>query len=132
VILLQETLVDEEKARKFMVKFVPNWYIYAVNSVGNSSGLLAAWDPEKLSLVPSLCGGGIILKGFSLENKREMCFLNVYGPCVERKIFWDRVALGGLLDTKNLILARDLNFTIGSDEVWGTIAQLDKHANYFK
>jgi exonuclease III len=46
VILLQETLVDEEKARHFMVKFVPNWYICAVKSVGNSGGLLAAWDPK--------------------------------------------------------------------------------------
>jgi exonuclease III len=29
VILLQETLVDEEKARCFMVTFVPTWYICA-------------------------------------------------------------------------------------------------------
>jgi hypothetical protein len=111
VIFLQETLVDEEKARLFMLKFVPNWCTCAVISVGNSGGLLATWDPNKFLLVPSLCSGGIILKGISLENKHDICFLNVYGPCVERKIFWDRVALGGLLDTKNMILAGDLNFT---------------------
>jgi hypothetical protein len=35
-----------------------------------------------------------MLKGISLENKQDICFLNVYGPCVERKVFWDRVALG--------------------------------------
>jgi hypothetical protein len=105
VIMLQETLVDEEKARLFMVKFIPNWDICAINSVGNSGGLLAAWNLENFSLVPFLCGGGINLKGISLVNKHEICILNVYGLCVERKTFWDQVALGGLLDTKNLILA---------------------------
>ena len=69
VIFLQETLVDEEKAHLFMLKFVPNWCSCAVISMGNSGGLLATWDPNKFLLVPSLCSGGIILKGISLENK---------------------------------------------------------------
>jgi exonuclease III len=65
VILLQETLVDEEKARRFMVTLVPNWYICAVDSVGNSGGLLAAWDWKNYALAPYLCEGGIMLKGSS-------------------------------------------------------------------
>jgi exonuclease III len=36
VIFLQETLVDEEKARHFMLRFVPSWCICAVSSLGNS------------------------------------------------------------------------------------------------
>jgi exonuclease III len=50
VIFLQETLVDEEKARLFMLKFVPNWCSCMVSSVGNSGGLLATWDPNKFVL----------------------------------------------------------------------------------
>jgi hypothetical protein len=36
-----------------------------------------------------------------------------------------------LLYAKNLILAGDLNFTIGADEVWGPAAHLDRHAGFF-
>jgi hypothetical protein len=62
-----------------------------VSSIGNSSGLLATWDPNKLALDPTMCGGGIFLSGFTLENQRVINFLNVYGPCFERLIFWDRL-----------------------------------------
>jgi endonuclease/exonuclease/phosphatase family metal-dependent hydrolase len=58
-------------------------------------------------------------------------FKCIWALCGEEE-FWDRLALGGLLDTKNLILAGDLNFTIGADEVWGASAHLDKLADYFK
>jgi hypothetical protein len=47
----------------------------------------------------------------SLENNKQICLLNVYGPCNERKYFWDQVAVRGLLATKNLIVAGDLNLT---------------------
>jgi endonuclease/exonuclease/phosphatase family metal-dependent hydrolase len=132
IIFLQETLVDEEKARLFMLKFVPGWLSCVVSSVGNSGGLLVTWDPNKFVLEPTLCCGGILLSGISLENNKSLCLLNVYGPCIERKYFWDRVAASGLLATKNLIVAGDFNFTTGADEVWGAAAQLDKLAGFFK
>jgi endonuclease/exonuclease/phosphatase family metal-dependent hydrolase len=132
VIFLHETLVDEEKARHLMLRLVPSWCICVVSSLRNLGGILVAWDPNKFLLTPSSCIGGIMLKGISLENKQDICFLNVYGPCVEKKLFWDRVALGGLLDSNNLILACDLNFTLGADEVRGATTQLDKLAEYFK
>jgi exonuclease III len=45
IIFLQETLVAEEKARKFMNILCPNWVICAVSSIGKSCGLLVAWNP---------------------------------------------------------------------------------------
>jgi hypothetical protein len=102
-----------------------------VSSVGTSGGLLATWDPNKFTLDPTLCGGGIFMSGISLENQRVINFLNVYGPCYERLLFWDRLVSKGLLATKNLILAGDLNFTTGVDEVWGPTTHLDRHAIYF-
>lgn len=40
------------------------------------------------------------------------------GP-VLREIFLGSGGTRGLLDSKNMILARDLNFTTGANEVWG-------------
>jgi exonuclease III len=48
VIFLQETLVDEEKARKFMHSLCPTWMFSAVSSVGKLGGLLVAWNPTFL------------------------------------------------------------------------------------
>ena len=44
----------------------------------------------------------------------------------------EQVATSGLLATKNFIVAGDLNFTTGADEVWGATTQLDKIADFFK
>ena len=131
IIFLQETLVAEDKARLFMHKFVPNCYMCVVSLVGNSGGLLATWDPNKVTLDPTLCGGGILLSGVTLETQRVINLLNVYGPCFERFSFWDRLVSKWMLATKTLIPAEDLNFTTGADKIWGPVAHLDIHANYF-
>jgi len=131
IIFLQEALVVEDKAYLFMQKLVPNWYMCAVSSVGNSGGLLATWDPNKLTLDPTLCGGGIFLSGVTLENQCVINVLNVYGPCFERPYFWDHLVTKGLLATKSSIIATNLNFTIGADEIWRLVTPLDRHANYF-
>ena len=60
------------------------------------------WDPNKFTLDPTLCGGGILLSGITLENNRAIIFLIVYGPCNDRLLFWDRLASTGLLAAKNL------------------------------
>jgi endonuclease/exonuclease/phosphatase family metal-dependent hydrolase len=132
IIFLQETLVDEKKARLFMLNFFPGWLSCVVSSVGNSGGLLVTWDPNKLVLDPFLCCGGILLSGSSLENNKQICLLNVYGPCNERKYFWEQVASRGLLAYNNLIVAGDLNFTTRADEVWGASTHLDKLVGFFK
>jgi hypothetical protein len=65
----------------------PSWYSCAVNSVGTSGGMLVSWDPNVFDLDAFLTCGGILLTGISLANKKEVSFLNVYGPCLERKRF---------------------------------------------
>jgi exonuclease III len=105
IIFLQETLVLEEKARLFMQKIVPTWYMCAVSSEGTSGGLLATWDPNKFTLEPTLCSGGIMLLGVTLDTHCVIHFLNVYGPRTDRVTFWNRLVTRGILATKILVIA---------------------------
>jgi exonuclease III len=87
IIFLQETLSVEQKSRDFLHLFRSSWVTAAVNSIGNSGGLLVAWDPCLFDLRPFLTSGGILLVGRCLSTNQELAFLNVYGPCVDRKQF---------------------------------------------
>jgi hypothetical protein len=74
-----------------------------VYSIGTSRGLLAAWDPSYFGLVPYLTCGGILLTGHCRESKRFINILNMYGPCLEGKSFWESLEAVGLLSLKILV-----------------------------
>jgi hypothetical protein len=131
IIFLQETLVDAAVARDFLHQFRPSWMSCAASSVGNSGGLLASWDPNLFDLSPMLSPGGILLSGFCFELNRSINLLNVYGPCIDRKAFWQRLDDLGLLAAKNLILAGDLNLITSPKEMWGDKALSDPLSNFF-
>jgi hypothetical protein len=131
VIFFQETLVSAQKARDFFLSFRPSWAVCSVNSVGNSGGLLVAWNPSLYDLAPYLTVGGILLTGRSLLLNKEIAFLNIYGPCSNRKAFWKSVEGSGLLSIKNLIMAGDFNLLLSPDEAWGgtQVGNLDEYYN---
>jgi exonuclease III len=131
IIFLQETMVEEHKARALMLTLRPTWLTCAVSVVGTSGGLLVSWDPNIFDIDPFLCCGGILLSGMCLELNQPVSLLNVYGPCSERKDFWEKLAANGILDRRNLILAGDLNLTCGAGEMWGATAHLDPLSTFF-
>lgn len=45
--------------------------------------------------------------------------LNVYAPYKDRASFWEPFITSGILDDEALLIAGDLNCTMGRDEVWG-------------
>jgi endonuclease/exonuclease/phosphatase family metal-dependent hydrolase len=93
---------------------------------------LVSWDPNFFDLIPFLTCGGILLSGSYLATRRHISILNTYGPCVERKIFWENLGNSGLLTQKILILAGDLNLTLSSGEIWGGARSLGLLAGFFK
>jgi len=79
LIFLQETLVDEEKAQKFMFSLCLNWTYNAISSVGNLGGLLVAWNPNIVELNPYLCASGILLTGVHNPVRKRICMLKYMG-----------------------------------------------------
>ena len=62
----------------------------------------------------------------------DLTIMNVYAPYKNRDCFWDSLSASDLLNSQNLILARDLNFTLSLAEIWGHNAKMDPMAFYFK
>ena len=122
IIFLQETMVDSQKVRTFLNKFCSNWHICSVKSPGTSGEFVVSWDNKKFDLTPYMCCGGILLTGTSRWSNQQINFLNIYGPCTNRKVFLDKVEARGLLDHTNLITTGDMNLKTNVGEVWGASA----------
>jgi hypothetical protein len=61
--------------------------VCSVNSVGNSGGMLVAWDPNLFDLVPYLTVGGILVTGRSLLHNRDYSFTKCLWPLLSQEKF---------------------------------------------
>ena len=57
--------------------------------------------------------------------------INVYGPYLNRPLFWDSLLQNPLVNGDSLVLGGDFNFSLGQNEVWGTHAHADSLIGYF-
>lgn len=91
-----------------------------------------AWNPLMADLKAYNSCASILLASTLKVLNLPFHFINVYEPFVNRKQFLDLIKDFGLLLLPNLILARDLNFTWSSDEVWGDGHIINPLAGYFE
>ena len=74
---------------------------------------------------------GLCVSLFSTELKVDLCFVNVYGPYVERETFWNNLLDLECLKCAKLILGGDLNYSLGLSEIWGDKARMDSLSDFF-
>jgi hypothetical protein len=92
IVFFKRLLQMKRKREILCSNFVLLGLLSAVNSLGTSGGLLVAWDPNAFDLTPFFTVGGILLTGSCIHSKKELALLNIYGPCKDRKIFWNSVS----------------------------------------
>ena len=131
MILIQETMCCYSQSLLMFSKLKHGWEFCAIDASGLSRGLLAGWNPLLVHCKDFTSLAVIILKATFKVLSDTFTVINCYGPYTQRTVYWNNLVVGGLLRLPNLLLARDLNFTISSSEVWGSKARIDPLAPFF-
>eukprot|EP00253_Pinus_taeda_P006521 PITA_06521 len=100
----------------------------ATYATGRSGGLAIFWDPRMENLKAFSRSMGILLVGDIRGIPGRSHILNVYAPYKEKEGFWNTMEVLGILIAPSLILAGDLNSTLGIEKLWGQSKVVDKMA----
>ena len=109
LILLQGTMSSTYPALLAFSKLHPGWEFCAISSKG-----LSGWNPLKVQSKAYKTMAGILIKASFRGSHFSLSILNCYGPYLNRDVFWNATARGGLLSLPNLILPGDLNLTLNA------------------
>eukprot|EP01018_Ginkgo_biloba_P032904 Gb_28853 [translate_table: standard] len=103
LLLLEETLCVVDKILGTLERLLGGWVFMCVDAQGV--------DQEELD--------------------KDLVVLNVYGPYNDRALIWEKLLSKDFLRWDNIILGRDLNFSLVSSEIWGSKAQVDGLSSFF-
>ena len=129
---LQETMGDGVLFAGELESLLSGWTFVSVDAKGKSGGKLLGWRSHFfLFLISWAMDSGLCVSLYSNELKLELCFVNVYGPYVERKGFWNNLLDFVSLNCTEIIFGGDLNFSLGLSEIWGVRARIDCLSDFF-
>ena len=74
---------------------------------------------------------GLCVSLYSTELQMEICFINIYGPYVDREGFWFNLLDFISTHCTKIIFGGDLNFSMGISEIWGDRARIDCLSDFF-
>ena len=93
VIFLQETMGVSELVVASLESILPGWSFAVVDAKGRSGGLATGWSLKSCKCDRIWCfESGLGLNMFSTELGRSLLLINIYGPYVDRKRYWDSLA----------------------------------------
>ena len=72
------------KAIKLLLNIKKGWKAVAKDSEGQSSGLIAIWEPYRASFNAYSFFGGILLEGYIRGKSEPLYIINMYAPYVNR------------------------------------------------
>eukprot|EP00253_Pinus_taeda_P017747 PITA_17747 len=132
IILIQESMDDRHTSLTYFRKMFPSWHMAAIDACGHSGGLIALWNPLWIRTSAYKCFASILLNVSFRGIRSPINILNIYAPYSHRYSFWDRFFTSDLCEIHHLLLVGDMNFTLGSDEVWGGGRHMDPLSDFLK
>jgi hypothetical protein len=129
--LIQETMCLATKAKEVFSSFLKEWTLVTSNATELYWGLLTALKPNISVFNSVLIPSGTFAE---ISDKALSCPLSVlkfYGPYTDRLPFWESLGRSDLLKESNMVLGRDLNFTLSLREVWGSRPRQDPQEVFF-
>jgi exonuclease III len=132
IVLLQETLADEDTTTKLLSTLFSGWSFLGLDARGRLGGLAIGWRARSIKLINSWAfdsgiGGDFLVEGIG----KEFRIINVYGPHTDQSSFWENLLGKDILKNDRLILGGDLNFSLGEAESWGPSSHPDNQAGFF-
>lgn len=132
ILFLQESMGRSDIIAAKLETMLKGWSFISVDAFGKSNGLLIGWKINFFHFQTAwVVVSGLSVALFSIELKVALCFVNVYGPCVDREFFWNILFDLDCLTCSKLICGGDLNFTIGFSEIWGNRVRADTLSDFF-
>lgn len=133
VIFLQETMGDCASVQKALHSLLPGWEFLAMDARGRSGGLAMGWHKARCRFINSWgCFSCLGVDIYSQELNSSFCMINIYGPYQERVVFWEKLFSKSFLSHDRRIMGGDLNFTLGTSEIWGPSAIIDPLVDFFR
>ena len=97
VLFLQESMGDGKVIAAEMEPLLNGWFFVSVDTKGKSGGLLVGWRTRQFQFLNvSVVVSGLCASLYSIELKEALCFVNVYGPYLDRERYWNNFFLSGL------------------------------------
>ena len=74
---------------------------------------------------------GLCVVLYSIELQLDLCFINLYGPYIDKEAFWNNLLVMECFKCPKLVFGGDLNFSLGHSEIWGVKAHVDVLTDFF-
>ena len=132
VIFLQESMCDGSILVGELETMLKYFKFLSMDAKGKSRGLVLGWRTHKFHFLNAwaMCSG-LCVSLYSIELKMDLVFVNLYGPYMDKELFWNNLfKLDGLMSYK-LIFGGDLNFSLGYSEILGVKSRVDVLSNFF-
>jgi len=67
-----------------------------------------------------------------MEFNRHFRIINIYGPCQNREVYWNQILDADVMNQENIIISRDLNFSLGLAESLGSQGESNHLTTFFE